>query len=178
MAAVLNEHEGVVELLLQRRGLEVNARSNEQETALHFACVRNNPTIVSKLLEHTGLDCNLRDDEGNSPLMLAVTESSQNVETVRQLVADERVDLDIRDSDGRTLEEMAKDEEYDGGEVQLENILQAISYGRLMREVVSLRRKETFVTQIAKLQGVHDSSDITVVCQGEEFPSLMITFAL
>merc|ERR1719319_1356201 len=170
MAAVLNEHEGVVELLLQRRGLEVNARSNEQETALHYACRRNNPTVVTKLLEHTGLDCNLRDDEGNSPLMLAVTESSQNVETVRQLVADERVDLDIRDSDGRTLEEMAKDKKYDGGQVQLENILQAILCGRLMREVVSLRRKETFVAQIAKLQGVPDSSDITVECQGEEFP--------
>merc|ERR1719319_261310 len=170
MAAVLNEHEGVVELLLQRRGLEVNARSNEQETALHYACRRNNPTVVTKLLEHTGLDCNLRDDEGNSPLMLAVTESSQNVETVRQLVADERVDLDIRDRDGRTLEEMAKDKKYDGGQVQLENILQAILCGRLMREVVSLRRKETFVAQIAKLQGVPDSSDITVMCQGEEFP--------
>jgi len=178
IVAVDGEHEEVVELLLQRSEIEVNARSDKQQTALHFACYINNPTIVSKLLEHTGLDCNLRDDEGNSPLMFAMMVPSRNVEIVRQLVADERVDLDIRDSDGRTLEEIAKDNKYSNsdirwcalGEGPLENILQAISYGRILREVVSLRRKETFVAQIAKLQGVPDSSDITVECQGKEFP--------
>jgi len=156
--------------LLEHPRLDVNAKQINSFTALHNACSINNPTIVAKLLEHTGLDCNLRSDKGNTPLMIAVKAPSRNVETVRQLVADERVDLDIRNSDGRTLEEMAKDRKYDEGEVQLENILQAILCGRLMREVMSLRRKETFVTQIAKLQGVPDSSDITVECQGEEFP--------
>ena len=50
-------------------------------------------------------------------------------------------------------------------EVQIDNILHAISHGRLMREVASMRK---FVTQIGSLQNDINSSDMTVECKSED----------
>ena len=110
MVAALKGHEAVVELLLQQPGLEVNLFDEEfRQTVLHLASTEGHTGIVRRLLAHPSLTChNAVDSDGVSPLMEAVW--NNRVKCVRELVAVEGVDLETRDSQGRSLEEVAREE--------------------------------------------------------------------
>ena len=54
MAAVLNNREEVVDLLLATDGIEVNKRG--AYTALHLVCKEGNGAIISKLIAAPGID--------------------------------------------------------------------------------------------------------------------------
>lgn len=81
-AVVMNRNAMVYSLL--QDGAEVNARYQQQDTALHAACTNNNREIIRMLLER-GADANALDEEGNTPLMDSVL-SGPDAEVVRMLL--------------------------------------------------------------------------------------------
>ena len=108
MVAAYRGHRSTVELLLQQPGLEVDLTARDGYTALHWACVGGQGGVVARLLDHPSLtSLNTRDDSGSTPLMLAV--SWGNVSCVRELVGQSGVELETRDSEGRGLEEVARE---------------------------------------------------------------------
>ena len=105
MGAILGGHNSVVELLLSQPSLNVNSTTSIGATALHLACP--NVTGLRLLLADPRLtSINARDGFGNTPLMWAVSDGS--VECVRELVMVEGVDLETRDDDGTSLEQVAR----------------------------------------------------------------------
>lgn len=106
-----------VELLL-KAGADVNARSairvpaqsGQQEVGLTspllWAAPRNDPEAV-KLLLSAHADPNAVDMRGLTPLMLAVTNEDQNVETLKMLIA-KTEDINHRDENGLTALDWAR----------------------------------------------------------------------
>ena len=110
MEAAGNNHDEVVALLLSSPGIQVNAkdldwRTNEDWTALHFACGYGCLASLSKLLAAPGLQLNLRHKDGYTPIMTAIFRGK--TEAVLQMAAVREVDLDVKDNQGRSLEEFA-----------------------------------------------------------------------
>ena len=120
MEAIWGSQEEVVDLLLAQPGLDVNAKNNNNSTALHYACefdlysmdyacvIRNrnrNIAILSKLLAVPEILVNERDSKGWTPIMRAIY--SRKPEAVRMMAAVEEVDLDVRCNNGRSLEDLA-----------------------------------------------------------------------
>ena len=107
MCAVLFGHTSVVQLLLTVENCQVNCQNRGGRTALHWACDHKNTVIMTSLLAHPDMwSVNTPDSSGLSPVMYAVM--SGNVESVRVLVSDERLDLGTMDKQGRGLEERAR----------------------------------------------------------------------
>ena len=105
MATRLN-HNKVVGLLLSSPGIQINAKDNFGKTALHYACAYGSLASLSKLLAAPQpLELNESDGNGETPIMLAIR--SGNAEAVRMLAAVPKVDLDVKDNLGRSLEEFA-----------------------------------------------------------------------
>merc|ERR1712004_731108 len=74
-------------------GIQVNARSQANRTALHFACHYGSGRMVKRLLAHPGIDLNVRGVNGQTPLMVAV----------------QGVDITTRDAEGKSLEEVGRE---------------------------------------------------------------------
>ena len=120
MEAIWGSQEEVVDLLLAQPGLDVNAKNNNNSTALHYACefdlysmdyacvIRNrnrNIAILSKLLAVPEILVNERDSKGWTPIMVAIIFGKP--EAVRVMAAVENVDLEVRSSNGWSLEDLA-----------------------------------------------------------------------
>ena len=106
MWAVSNKHNSIVEFLLQYPGVDVNCRDTDGWTALHYSVYSDNLEGLRLLLAHPGMrSLNTRAGAG-TPLMWAVLRGS--LSCVRELVGVEGVDLDTRDGQGRSLEEVAR----------------------------------------------------------------------
>ena len=106
MIAINDYKLEVVDLLLAQPGIQVNAKDTGS-TALHVACAHGDrPDMLGKVLAAPGLLMNERDIEGWTPIMLAVAKG--RTDAVRLMVAVNEVDLDVRDNDGKTLEELTR----------------------------------------------------------------------
>ena len=105
MVAILGSQEEVVDLLLAQPGLDVNAKNDNNRTALHYACDKGNIAILSKLLAVPGILVNERDSDGGTPITWAIIYGKP--EAVRMMAAVEEVDLDVRCNNGRSLEDLA-----------------------------------------------------------------------
>ena len=105
MVAILGSQEEVVDLLLAQPGLDVNAKNDNNSTALHYACDKGNIAILSKLLAVPGILVNERDSDGGTPITWAIIYGKP--EAVRMMAAVEEVDLDVRCNNGRSLEDLA-----------------------------------------------------------------------
>ena len=103
--AVLNDHEEVVDLVLAWPGVQVNAKDHTNSTALHYVCGSSNISILKKLLTVPGLLLNERSNNGLVPIAWAIRFG--NVEAVQVMAAVPEVDLEVIDSQGRSLEEHA-----------------------------------------------------------------------
>ena len=107
MWAIMNEHNSIVRLLLEQPTVDLNATDSFEQTALHHAVYENNVEGVQLLLADPRLNtANQKDEDGSAPTMLALRRNSLDV--LRELVAHPSVDLDTRDEDGLTLEEVAR----------------------------------------------------------------------
>lgn len=69
-AAEFNQ-EDIVKLLLQY-GADVNAKTSENDTPLHYACLLSKSNEVIKLLINHGADVNLYNETGISPIFNAI----------------------------------------------------------------------------------------------------------
>ena len=93
MEAIWRNHEEVVDLLLAQPGLDVNAKDNNSNTALHYACYTGNIAILSKLLAVPGILVNERNNNGRTPIMVAIW--NDNIDDVWLMAAEAKVDLDV-----------------------------------------------------------------------------------
>lgn len=72
-AAKDGELAGVIEAL--DNGAEINAKNEEDLTALHIAAWNGCTDILRELLQATNVDINVKDNNGNTPLYLASKEA-------------------------------------------------------------------------------------------------------
>ena len=105
MWAIYSNQEEVVDVLLAQPDIEVNAKDNSDSTALHWAVACGNVAILNQLLAAPGILVNERDVDGCTPIMWAI--SFGELDFVRVMTAVEKVDLDVRDDSGLSLEDLA-----------------------------------------------------------------------
>ena len=74
MVAVMHNNQEIVSLLLEKPGIDVNAkRFGFRDTALHFAIQRfGKPAILRMLLDFPGIDREAEDGFGTTPLMESI----------------------------------------------------------------------------------------------------------
>ena len=106
MCAIMRGKEEVVNLLLEQPSIEVNAKDDGDNTALHWACAGGNVAILNQLLAVPGILVNERERGlGWTPIMAAI--ELARLDIVRVMAAVEKVDLDVRDDSGLSLEDLA-----------------------------------------------------------------------
>ena len=73
MLAICNGYKSVVKLLLEHPDIEVNDKSDDGRTALHYAVLVNNVELARMLLKHKSMkSANATNDDGDTALMYAV----------------------------------------------------------------------------------------------------------
>jgi len=91
-----------VEALMESSSLLVNLADENKHTPLHIATGTDQPEIVRKLLSHKDIDVNPRSCKDLTPILMATRNGK--IRALEVLLEDSRVDLDIFDPDGRTIE--------------------------------------------------------------------------
>jgi ankyrin repeat protein len=76
--AVVGDHEGIMQILLNAAGVEVDARRRNGQTALHYASRLSNQQCVAALLD-AGADPMLGDEDGYTPLVEALGNGRKNI---------------------------------------------------------------------------------------------------
>lgn len=93
--------ESVIDLLLAREDIDVNARNAHGETALWHAAYAGRMCAVAKLLQRRDLDIDVPDTFfGMTPFALAVAHGHSDVAKI--LLNSGRADINARDNQGRT----------------------------------------------------------------------------
>ncbi|NXC56736.1 ANKR7 protein, partial [Aleadryas rufinucha] len=77
MKAVEHQHGNCAAILLEH-GANLDLRGASSNTALHFAVMGSNKSLVELLLEH-GADIDAKNEFGYTPLILAVTENHEEM---------------------------------------------------------------------------------------------------
>ena len=86
-------------------GIQVNARDKMNFTALHWACQMGSVASLTILLAVPGLLLNERNSGGWTPILAAIFYGK--TEAVRLMAQVKEVDLDVKDSHNRSLEDIA-----------------------------------------------------------------------
>ena len=110
MSAMDNNQAEVVRYLLTQPELHLDKRYRDGDTALHGACLFNRDISVIRLFcqdrRCTPCVVNIKDNDGMTALMAAVYCGSLGI--VKELEMVEGIDFDTKDSDGRTLIDVAR----------------------------------------------------------------------
>ena len=114
--AVIQNNLGMVKLLLEQHGVDINLQNKCGSTALLWAVSNENIEIIKWLLDHDRLNMNLQDERGDTALMIAVRK--KNIEMAELLLGRDGVDMNLQNKDGDTLMYTAI-ESQDRGLVQL-----------------------------------------------------------
>ncbi|KAI5819909.1 ankyrin repeat-containing domain protein, partial [Pyronema omphalodes] len=99
-APTIEDRTALLRLLLERKGVDVNARDNQQKTALIWACETGNPHAVELLLGMEDIDVNAKDNENRSAIMSAAV--NQDPRALEVLLQRTDVDVNVRDEKQRT----------------------------------------------------------------------------
>ncbi|TFK21678.1 ankyrin [Coprinopsis marcescibilis] len=112
LLAASNGYAGVMEVLFQVDGLDVNvnAANNAGLTALLWAVGMNHVSVAQRLLSIPDLDPNLTDVDGDTPFMNA--SRIGNLTMVEALLASNRCNLNAQNSEGATALMRAVEENH------------------------------------------------------------------
>ncbi len=96
--------------ILDGAGCDLNLRDNKGKTAFHYYIQNAGPALgaLKKILEIPGLDLNIVDNYGDYPIYWCIKKQAKdfNVEQV-ELIFDKMSDVNIQDSNGRSLLHLA-----------------------------------------------------------------------
>ena len=107
MWAVERQRNSIVRLLLEQPAVDLNCTNSCGETALHSAVEFGNIEAVQLLLADPRLTtANLNNNYDETAVTLAIT--NENKDALLKLALHHSVDLDTRDLQGRSLEEVAR----------------------------------------------------------------------
>jgi len=100
ICAVAENRVTIVEQMLRRREIEINAADDIQNTALHIAAERGHTRVVELLLQRPEIQINLKNHMGWTPLSKAAF--ANHIEVVRQLLARPELEVNFVDQDRQT----------------------------------------------------------------------------
>ena len=83
----------------------MNAKNEYGSSALHLACDRGSLASLALIVSSPGVQLNERDNSGYTPIMAAIR--ARQTQAVLQMAAVPDVCLDVKDNQGRSLEEIA-----------------------------------------------------------------------
>ena len=95
--------------LLNNSYVDVNAQTNDKDTALILAAYNGHADCVRGLLAHKDIDVNLQNQWGNSPLYCAVY--SNHSECIKLLLSYPNINVNIRNNSNQTPFQVAKTDE-------------------------------------------------------------------
>ena len=87
------DHVDAIDLLFNRRDLDVNARDIEGRTPLHIATYKGRKMAVLRLLNHPNILPNLSDNSNQSPFSVAI--AKHNFSLITMFVSDPDITLDV-----------------------------------------------------------------------------------
>ncbi|KAF3070112.1 Ankyrin-1 [Trichoderma lentiforme] len=96
-----HDNPAILKMLLERPDVNVNAKANGGETALHLACASNRDLDSVKLLMQRGADPLQKDSENVTPLHIAATCSYED-SAIRSLLNNIQGPLNIKDNNLQT----------------------------------------------------------------------------
>lgn len=102
---MVNTLEGL-KLLLAEDAVDVMARTENHQTALHHCAALSREEYVRELLKHADIDVNAADSTGRSPIFYAAV--SGRFKAFQVLWDDPRVDRTVRDNEQQTILEYAR----------------------------------------------------------------------
>ena len=106
--AIYDFNENFAELLINHPNIDVNKASFYfEETPLHYAVKFGLSKIVKLLLQHPNIDVNKADYIKNTPLMFAFLYSKEDLADL--LINHPNIDLSLKNSEGKTALQIAKD---------------------------------------------------------------------
>jgi len=68
-----------VELLLYHHGINCNLQTNKGYTALFYAIMSENISVITQILNTNDLDINIKDNNGGTVLTLAVSKENEQI---------------------------------------------------------------------------------------------------
>ncbi|KAK4661919.1 uncharacterized protein QC763_0107970 [Podospora pseudopauciseta] len=108
IVAAMVENEKAVDILLEDPTLDPNHRDQTGRTALAWAALRSHRSILARLLAMESIDADIVDVNGKTPLLELCSgldnwnSGAEREAVIRQLLASGRVNINARDSKGRT----------------------------------------------------------------------------
>ncbi|KAI8494129.1 hypothetical protein Bbelb_284760 [Branchiostoma belcheri] len=141
--AARNGHHETVSVLLAA-GADVNARDDTQYSPLHQAARNGRNETVSVLLT-AGAFVNARDELEETPLHEA---ARQGHPKCAEILLQHGADTGLRNKDGRTVEDIAADEDTGDAEPDNEDEEERITRGR--KEILKLLREQNYEVSTRK----------------------------
>lgn len=152
--AVRYNHTRVWQQLLAHPSIQLNLVNQFGLTALHTACRFNIPGAVFDLLRHPAVAVNMKTTLGSSPIAVAAKYCGR--EALEMIIRDRRVDLDIKDNQDRTVEDVVgvAIEDSETKQEDVKEILESLAEERQRRKEEEGRR-DSMEEENIDVDGLH-----------------------
>ena len=105
-AAIHNKNHQLMQQIIENKRYEINRSGGEDKRmALHTATMTEDKEALAILLSHPKIDPNAKTSKGLTPLLLAAAKGK--IVSFEILVADDRVDVNLKDSEDQSVIELA-----------------------------------------------------------------------
>ena len=154
-----NNDKKAKEIILQNPSLNINWQNKNDSnwTCLHNACWHNRYEIISLLLtQYPNINPNLQHIGGSTPFHVACTRNS--IESVKLLLNDERIDINIKNTYGFTGLTYAADR---GFIATIEYILASMRHITLIPNAIDNAKKGNNSEIVKLLESYHAQPAIT-----------------
>jgi len=143
---------------------EVNGKDEDGCTPLHAACGYNNGQGLAQLLATPGIELNAKAKYGITPIMYSAAVGGK--ETLKLMLADLRVDIDIKGNSGKGLEEIVGN--FGCKAIAKKECLEMIEQERRRRQNIGMEErqkcnKNNTVESVQNLEDVRDKVRIQYI---------------